>query len=99
MISGRRSDTTYENTLRTEAREELLGDRGASEDVPLFEHERLEAGAREIRRAHQAVVAAADDDRVVALGQRAPPSLSSLHTFHAAYPSGAAAGAVHSSAA
>ena len=52
-----------------EAREDLLGHRGAAEDVALLEDERLEAGPREVRRADQAVVAAADDDRVVALGQ------------------------------
>ena len=69
-----------------EAREQLLGHSGATEDWPLLEDQRLQAGAREVGRADQAVVAAADDHRVVALGQPAP-SLSSLHTFHAAYPS------------
>ncbi len=52
-----------------EAREELLGDRRAAEDVAPLEDERLHPGAGEIRGADQAVVAAADDDRVVALGQ------------------------------
>ena len=51
-----------------EAREELLGHRGAAQDVALLEDEGLHAGAGEIGGADQAVVAAADDDRVVGLG-------------------------------
>ena len=48
-----------------EAGEHLLGDRGAAEHVPPLEHEHLPPGAREIGRVDEAVVAAADDDRVV----------------------------------
>ena len=51
-----------------EAREDLLGHRRAPEHVPALEHDRLQPRAREIGGAHQAVVAAADHDRVVALG-------------------------------
>ena len=67
-----------------EAREDLLGDRRAAEDVALLEDERLQPGAGEVGGADQAVVAAADDDRVVGLGQGGrPPRLSRLHTFDA----------------
>ena len=58
----------------SEAREDLLGDRRAAEDVALFEDQGLHPGPGEIRGADEAVVAAADDDRVVALGQPEPPS-------------------------
>ena len=51
-----------------EAGEQLLGDRGATEDVALLEDERLQAGAGEIGRADEPVVAAAEL-RVVTLGQ------------------------------
>ena len=56
-----------------EAREELLGDGRAAEDVAPLEDERLHPGAGQVGGADQAVVAAADDDRVVALGQLLPP--------------------------
>ena len=55
-----------------EAREELLGDRRAAEHVALLEDEGPQAGAGEVGRAHEAVVAAADDDRVVGTGQEPP---------------------------
>ena len=45
---------------------EFLGDRGAADDVAALEHRDLEAARREIARAGEAVVAAADDDGVVA---------------------------------
>ena len=48
-----------------EARIDLLGDRRAAEHVAPLEHEHLAPRAREIRRVHQAVVAAADDDDIV----------------------------------
>ena len=51
-----------------EAREDLLGDRGAAQHVALLEDERLQAGPREVGGADQAVVATADDDRVVRPG-------------------------------
>ncbi len=47
------------------ARMELLGDRRAADDAAAFEHEHLEAGLREVRGADKAVVAGADQDRVV----------------------------------
>jgi hypothetical protein len=50
-----------------EARVDLLGDRGAAQHVPALEDEDLPARAREIRGAHEAVVAAADDDDVVGM--------------------------------
>ena len=57
-----------------EAREELLGHRGATEDVAPLQDERLEAGARQVGRADEAVVAPADDHRVVAVGHAVVPS-------------------------
>ena len=50
-----------------EAGEDLLGDRGATEDVAPLEDEGPQAGPGEVRGADQAVVATADDDGVVAL--------------------------------
>ncbi len=51
-----------------EAREDLLGDRGAADDVPAFEDEHRAAGARQVRGRGQSVVARTDHDRVVGLG-------------------------------
>jgi hypothetical protein len=51
-----------------EAGIQLLGDRRAPEHVPALKHDRLHARPREIGGTDQAVVAAADHDRVVALG-------------------------------
>jgi hypothetical protein len=48
-----------------EAGAELLGDRGATDEVPPLEDEDLEAGLGEVRPVHEAVVTTADDDRVV----------------------------------
>ena len=56
------------------AREDLLGDRGAADDVAPLEHHDLLARAREVGAGDQAVVARADDDRVVACRR---PSLAS----------------------
>ena len=53
-----------------EPRHDLLGDGGASEDVAALEHDDAEPGACQICAADEAVVAAADDDRVVALLHR-----------------------------
>ena len=47
-----------------EAGKELLGHRRAANDAAPFQHPHLQAGAGEIRRAHQAVVAATDDQCV-----------------------------------
>jgi hypothetical protein len=47
---------------------DLLGHRRAAEHVPTLEHDRPEPGPCQVRGAHEAVVAPADDDRVVALG-------------------------------
>ena len=57
-----------------EAREDLLGHRRAAEHVAPLEDDGLQPRAREIGGADQAVVAAADHDRVVALAKaREPP--------------------------
>ena len=48
-----------------EAREDLLGDRRAADQVAALEHEHRSPGAREVRRGDEPVVPAADDDRVV----------------------------------
>ena len=57
-----------------EAGEHLFGDRRATEHVTTLEHEHLASCARQVGRTGQAVVAAADDDRVIlhSVG-RAPP--------------------------
>ena len=62
-----------------EAGEDLHRERGAAEDLPSLEHEGPEASPREVGTADEAVVAAADDDRVVAswhvlLARRASPA-------------------------
>src|SRR5439155_18418331 len=53
-----------------EAGEDLLGDRGATHDVPALQDQDLLAGAREVRRVDEAVVPGPDDDRVVARAHR-----------------------------
>ena len=54
-----------------EARVELLGDRGATDQVAPLEDQRLEPGLGQVGAVDQAVVAATDDDRVVgSLGAR-----------------------------
>ena len=50
----------------TEAGHDLLGDRGAPEDVPALQDDGAQPGPRQVRRADEPVVAAPDDDRVVA---------------------------------
>ena len=65
MISGRSRLTTYENTEKRKPGKHLLGHRRAADALAPLEHQHPLARAREIGRAHQAVVAAADDDRVV----------------------------------
>ncbi len=50
------------------AGEDLLGDRRAADDVAALEDHHLLAGARQIGAGDQAVVAGADDDRVVVIG-------------------------------
>ena len=47
------------------ARPEFLGDAGAAEDRPALEDDHAHPGSCEIRGRRQAVVAAADDDRVI----------------------------------
>ena len=49
-----------------EARHDLLGDGRAAEDVPALQDDDAQPGASQIRCADEPVVAAADDDRVVA---------------------------------
>ena len=51
-----------------EARVELFGDRRATDEVPLLEDQRLQSGLGEVGAVDEAVVATADDDRVVAVG-------------------------------
>src|SRR2546421_9037968 len=53
-----------------EARKHFLGHRGATDAFAALEHEHLAAAAREIGGAGEPVVAAADDDGVVALHAR-----------------------------
>src|SRR6266542_6284458 len=48
-----------------EARKDLLGRAGATDDVPPLEHEDIEASPGEVGRGDEAVVPAADDDRIV----------------------------------
>ena len=48
-----------------EAREELLGDRGAADEAAALEDQGAQAGLGEVGAVDQAVVAAADDDGVV----------------------------------
>ena len=67
-----------------EARDDLLRDRGAAEHVPALQDDGLEAGAGEVRGGDEAVVAAADDHRVVALRHPVPP-LCNVHRGHAVY--------------
>ena len=47
-----------------EARHQLLGDRGAADEVVLLQHQRAQPGLAEVRRVGEAVVAATHDDRV-----------------------------------
>jgi hypothetical protein len=54
-----------------EAGEDFLGDRGAADDRALLENQHFAARAREVRGGDQPVVAAADDDGVVAGGAHA----------------------------
>ena len=49
---------------------QLLGDRGAADEAAALEHQHVEPRLGEVRRVGQAVVASADDDRVV--GVRCP---------------------------
>src|SRR6266550_8809978 len=53
-----------------EAREDLFGDGGAADSRPALEHQHRLLGAREVGGRDEAVVPAADDDRVVALHAR-----------------------------
>ena len=50
------------------AGKDLLGHRRAADDVAAFQDHHLLAGARQIGAGDQAVVAGADDDRVVVVG-------------------------------
>ena len=54
-----------------EAGEDFLGDGGAAEHVPALQDEHAPPRTREVGRMNQAVVATADDDRVVPLAQSA----------------------------
>lgn len=76
-----------------EARNELLGDGGAADDVATFKNGDGEAGACEVRGCREAIVATTDDERVpfpilqcasgigngaAAAGEAPSPHLSSL---------------------
>ena len=50
----------------SEAGMEFLGDGGAAQDMPAFEYRDLQAGPGEIGGADEPVMAAADDDDVLA---------------------------------
>jgi hypothetical protein len=64
MISGRSSETTYEQTENLKPGK-TSSVTAALEHVPALEHERLPPCAREIRSAGQPVVPAANDNRVI----------------------------------
>ncbi len=53
-----------------ESREDLLGDGGAPDQRPALQHQHFLAGAGQVGRRDQAVVAAPDEDRVVVLHDR-----------------------------
>ena len=67
MISGRSRLTTYENTENLKPGKISSVTAAPPTSGPPLEHERLPAGAREVGGGDEPVVAAADDDRVVAL--------------------------------
>ena len=54
-----------------ESRKNLLADGGTAQNLPALKHEHPPAGARQVRCRNQAIVAAADDDHVVAWGVHA----------------------------
>ena len=56
------------------SRPRLLGDRGPPEARPALDDEHLQPAPRQVRRRHEAVVPAADDDDVVHLGHALIPS-------------------------
>ncbi len=64
-----------------EARDQLLGDRRATDQVPALEDQRLESRLGEVGAVDEAVVPAADDDRVVLRA-------GSCHGSHAVFRSG-----------
>ena len=66
--SQQRDDVGADREL--ESGKHFLGDGRAAEHVAPLEHDDLAARAREIRRARQPVVPAADDDRVVSHAPR-----------------------------
>ena len=56
-----------------EAGDDLLGDRGPADHVAALEHDGAQSRAREVAAAHESVVAATEDDGVVAVGHWNPP--------------------------
>ena len=82
------------------ARHDLLGDGRTAEDVTAFQDQDRLAGLREVGRGHEAVVASADHDGVVALRHPAPslaasgpgPSEKAIRTPAGARPPMLAAG-------
>ena len=63
-IRAHQADHVREHAV-LEARKDLLGDGGASQQRPRFEHAYVEARAGQVGRVHEAVVPAADHDHVV----------------------------------
>ena len=67
MMSGRSRLSAYENVVKWKPGAELLGDRRAADEAAALEDERAQAGLGEVGAVDEAVVPAADDDRVVLL--------------------------------
>ena len=74
MISGRSRLTTYEKTEKRKPGKSSSVTAAPPSTGALLEDQGLQPGARQIGRADEAVVAAADDDRVVRWAkERVPP--------------------------
>ncbi len=67
MISGRRSETTYEKTENLKPGDDFFCDGSAAENVAAFEDEDFFPCASEVGRVHKAIVAATDDNYIVVL--------------------------------
>ena len=72
MISGRSSETTYEQTENLKPGKTSSVTAAPPSDVPALEHQDLAPGAREVGGGGQPVVAAADDDGVVLIRENGP---------------------------
>ena len=65
-MSGRSRLSAYENDVKWNPGE-LLGDRGATDQVPAFDDQHLQPRLGEVGAVDEPVVSAADDDGVVVL--------------------------------